>query len=119
MTKTETKPTCSDQKTRTMKISIQTNKELLIYLCQTLSFLDEIKEEYASPSHRNFALEGRVNLGARLFRSALKVPTPKKITINLQEATLLDFAITHYPAYNEDNNRIARKILGTIQPKLI
>ena len=109
----------SDQKTRTMKISIQSNKELLIYLCQTLSFLDEIKEEYASPSHRNFALEGRVNLGARLFRSALKVPTPKKITLNLQEATLLDFAITHYPADNEDNNRIARKILGTIQPKLI
>ena len=119
MTKTETKPTCSDQKTRTMKISIQTNKELLIYLCQTLSFLDEIKEEYASPSHRNFVLEGRVNLGARLFRSALKVPTPKKITINLQEATLLDFAITHYPVDDEESKRIARMFLGTIQPKLI
>lgn len=119
MTLQERKYMYLDQKIRTMKISIQTNKELLIYLCETLSFLDELKEEYASPSHRNFALEGRVNLGARLFRNALKVPTPKKITLNLQEATLLDFSITHYPVDDEESKRIARKMLGIIQPKLI
>ena len=119
MTKTGTKLTCSDQKIRTMKISIEVTKDSLLYICETLAFLDNFDSEFASPAHRQIALQTRVLLGPRLFRSALKMPVPEKVSLSEIEARLVDFSLQHYPFNSSLNNRDVRKILGTIQQKLI
>jgi len=103
-----------------MKIKLEVDRGLLVFLCETMLYLEVLDdEEFASRSHREIALDSRVNLGAKAFRAALKVPIPKTLTISEQEAALIDFSVRHYPTRYHDETRYARMILQVLQPKLI
>lgn len=102
-----------------MKISIEVTKDSLLYICETLAFLDNYESEYASPAHKQIAIQTRISLGPKLFRNALKIPVPKKVSLNEIEARLVDFSLQNYPFSSTENQRDTRRILNTIQPKLI
>lgn len=80
--------------TKIMKKKLQTDKQNLFLLTQALLDLeaDEVRGSFSSGSHRIVALELRVNLGGRLFRSRMKDPVPKFMKLSHAEIELLHFA---------------------------